>query len=175
MSVSSRTSATASPAYTYGGIAFLLALAIILGALAYEHIGGYAPCPLCLQQRWAYYAGVPLLFAALVLVSGDRGRPAALIFLFVALAFLANAGLGLYHAGAEWKWWPGPDTCGAAAGGLTTSAGKLLGELSKTRVVRCDEPALLVLGLSLAAWNVLVSLGVFTASLKAAFFSAERN
>ena len=162
-----------TPAYRSGGAAFLLALLAILGALAFEHIGGYAPCPLCLQQRWAYYAGVPGLFAALVLLSSGHRRVAAALFLLVALAFLANAGLGTYHAGAEWKFWPGPDTCGGG-GGVTPPAGHLLGELSKTRVVRCDEPALHVFGLSLAAWNVLASLAIFVSSLKAAFSSAGR-
>jgi disulfide bond formation protein DsbB len=174
MGVGDLKSAVGTPAYTAGGVTLAVALAAILGALAIEHIGGYAPCPLCLEQRTAYYVGIPLLFLALVLVSADRGRLAALLFFTVALAFLLNAGLGVYHAGAEWKFWPGPETC-AAAGGVTKSAGNLLGELAKTRVVRCDEPALLVFGLSLAAWNAITSLLLFITSLKAAFFSAPQR
>jgi hypothetical protein len=53
----------------------VLALATILGALAFEHLGGYAPCPLCLEQRYAYYVGIPALGLALVLLaSGHRWR-----------------------------------------------------------------------------------------------------
>ena len=163
---------TSSTAYRLGGFTLFVAIAAIASALAIEHIGGIAPCPLCLEQRTAYYVGIPLLFVALVLVSAGRGRLAALVFFTVGLAFLMNAALGVYHAGAEWKYWPGPDTCAGAANTITGQAGNLLGELSKARVVRCDEPALVVMGLSLAGWNALTSLLLFISSLKAAFCSA---
>lgn len=172
MSVVGIRNSIGSPAYRTGGFALVVATTAIIAALAIEHIGGVAPCPLCLEQRTAYYVSIPLLFLALVLVSADRGRLAALLFFTVALAFLMNAGLGIYHAGAEWKYWPGPDTCAGAANTITGAAGNLLGELAKAKVVRCDEPALVVLGLSLAGWNVVASLLLFITSLKAAFFSA---
>src|SRR5262245_33165048 len=92
-----------SQAYRKGGLVLLVAIAVIAAALAFEHIGGYAPCPLCLQQRYAYYAGIPVLFLALVLLAAERPGLASALFALVALAFLANAGLGIYHAGAEWK------------------------------------------------------------------------
>ena len=60
---------TVHSAYRFGAMALLLAASGILIALAFEHIGGYVPCPLCLEQRYAYYAGVPLLFLALVALS----------------------------------------------------------------------------------------------------------
>jgi disulfide bond formation protein DsbB len=148
-------------------MALVLAGVTILGALGFEHIGGYLPCPLCLEQRYAYYAGVPLLFLALVLLSAGRGRPAALLFLVVSLAFLANAGLGAYHAGAEWHFWPGPDAC-TGAQEITTSAGGLLDALPTTNVIRCDEAAFRFAGISLAGWNVIVSLLVAALSLGAA-------
>ncbi|HRK20081.1 MAG TPA: disulfide bond formation protein B [Hyphomicrobiaceae bacterium] len=172
----SRASSAAHSAYATGAAALVLALGSILGALGIEHIGGYAPCPLCLTQRHAYYVGVPLLFLALVLVAAEQGRLAGLLFLAVAFGFLANAGLATYHTGVEWKLWAGPDTCaGGAAGALTQSAGDLLKSLSATRVVRCDAPALLILGLSMAAWNVLVSLALFVLGLRAAFLSADHT
>jgi disulfide bond formation protein DsbB len=153
-------------------MALVLAGATILGALGFEHIGGYLPCPLCLQQRYAYYAGIPLLFLALVLLSAGWRRPAALVFFVVSLAFLANAGLGAYHAGAEWHFWPGPDTC-AGAQELTTSAGGLLEALPTTNVIRCDEAAVRFAGISLAGWNVIVSLLAAALSLSAGVRSAR--
>ncbi len=173
MSVVGIRNATASTAYKLGGLTLAVALVAIGAALAIQYIGGIAPCPLCLEQRTAYYVAIPLLFLALVLVSADHGRLAALLFFTVGLAFLLNAGLGVYHAGAEWKFWPGPDTCAGAATAITGQAGNLLGELAKAKVVRCDEPALVVLGLSLAGWNAVTSLILFVTSLKAAFSSAE--
>ena len=115
------------------------AAAVILTALAFEYIGGYMPCPLCLQQRYAYYVGIPLLFIGLVLIGADRPRAAALVFAVVAIAFLGNAGLGVYQAGAEWKLWPGPDTC-AGAWGLATNAGGLLEDLSRRRWPAATRP-----------------------------------
>lgn len=158
-------------AYRYGGLTLFLATGVILGALAFEHLGGLAPCPLCLMQRYAYYASIPLLFIAMALVS-EKPRVAALIFFVVALAFLGNAGLGVYHAGVEWKFWPGPDTCGTAQA-LPTSASDLLSGLDQTRVVRCDEAAWAFAGLSLAGWNVIASLLAFAGAIKAAFLAAE--
>lgn len=167
--------ATADPAYKAGAIALMLALAAIVAALGFEYIGGYAPCPLCLMQRYAYYAGIPLLFIALVLVAVDRAGWAAAVFVIAALAFLANAGLGIYHAGAEWKFWPGPDTCASVAQTLGGGSGGLLKQLETTRVIRCDEAPWTFLGLSFAGWNVVTSLLIFVAAVQAAFAASAAN
>ncbi|MEW5962120.1 MAG: disulfide bond formation protein B [Pseudomonadota bacterium] len=161
-------------AYRAGGLALLMALGVILAALAFEHIGGYVPCPLCLQQRYAYYAGIPLLFLALALVSAEERRWAALLLFLVALAFLANAGLGVYQAGAEWGYWPGPDTCGGGQA-ITGNAGNLLEKLATTQVVRCDEAQWRFAGLSFAGWNAVLSMVIFATALNAAFASAIRR
>ena len=161
-----------SIAYRWGAAALMFAAGAVLLALGIEHLGGYRPCPLCLQQRWAYYAGVPVLFGALLAFSMHKPRLAGALFAIAALMFLANAGLGVYHAGAEWKFWPGPDTC-SGADGLATSAGSLLERLQNTRVVRCDEAALRVAGLSLAGWNVIASLMLCTAGIKAALATRD--
>jgi disulfide bond formation protein DsbB len=163
-------------AYRLGGLVLVGAALVILTALAFEHLGGYVPCPLCLEQRYAYYAGIPLLFLALVLLSAERRGAAALVFALVGFAFLANAGLGTYHAGAEWKYWPGPDTCSASLTPLSTGIGSggLLKDLATTRVVRCDEAAWRMLGLSLAGWNVVACLLLAAGSLAAAVRTLRR-
>jgi disulfide bond formation protein DsbB len=159
--------------YRIATAVLVLAVAVILGALAFEYVGGYAPCPLCLQQRQAYYVAIPALLLALWLVGHRRRGLAAFVFAAVAAIFLANAGFAAYHAGAEWKLWPGPDTCAAASGGLATGGGDLLKDLETTHVVRCDEPALRIFGLSLAGWNVIVCLMLATGSA-AATIAARR-
>jgi disulfide bond formation protein DsbB len=161
------TKAEKVPAYRVGGATLFLAAAVILAALAFERFGGYVACPLCLQQRYAYYAGVPALFLALVLLSTGYARVAAAVFLLVAAAFLANAGLGTYHAGAEWKFWAGPDTCGGAPQPLSKGGG-LLKDLATTRVIRCDEAPWHFLGLSFAGWNVVASVLLAIGSVSAA-------
>ena len=164
---------TQTSAYQMGALALLLSAGVILTALGFEHIGGYLPCPLCLMQRYAYYAGIPLLFLALVLLATDRTGLAQLIFVIVALGFLANAGLGIYHAGAEWKFWQGPATCAAASGDLATNAGSLLQDLQRVQVIRCDEAAWRFLGLSFAGWNVPISLLLGAIALRAAMAARQ--
>ncbi len=159
-------------AYQLGSFALFLSVAALVTAFAFQYIGGYAPCPLCLIQRYAYYAAIPCLFLALALVSsGARGWAGAILFI-VALAYLGNTGLGVYHAGAEWKFWPGPDSCGGDQG-LAASTGGLLQDLSTIRVVRCDEASWRFMGLSFAGWNAVISLFLMSVTLRAAFSAAE--
>ncbi|HMK41615.1 MAG TPA: disulfide bond formation protein B, partial [Methyloceanibacter sp.] len=88
-------------------VVFVVATATILAALGFEHLGGYAPCPLCLEERYAYYFAVPVAAFAVLLARGEQVGIARILLLAIALAFLANVGLAVYHAGVEWKWWPG--------------------------------------------------------------------
>jgi disulfide bond formation protein DsbB len=160
-------------AYRLGGLALIIATGVILLALGFEYLGGYAPCPLCVMQRYAFYAGIPLTFIAMALLA-ERPRIAAFIFLLVALGFLANAALAAYHAGVEWHFWPGPDTC-AGAQNLPTNPAELLKGLESARVVRCDEATWRLFGLSFAGWNVLISLALFVLTLQAASVTRVRN
>ncbi|MFO1032703.1 MAG: disulfide bond formation protein B [Hyphomicrobiales bacterium] len=131
----------------------LVALVTILGAWIFEYFG-YLPCELCLMQRYAYYIVIPL---ALVLAAlNPRFLRMALVLL--ALIWVASAIFGVYHAGVEWGWWQGPQTCTADAGGLGDGLGDGSGlpDLNK-RGVMCNEAALRILGLSLAGWNAIIS------------------
>lgn len=135
------------------------ALGVILGALAFEHIGGYRPCPLCLKQRLAYYAGVPLAGAALVFALYQKRDAAVLALTLVAAGFAVNMVLGIHHAGVEWHWWQGPADCAGGAD-IGASVGNLLETLKTEKVVRCDEPEWRFLGISFAGYNALISAGL---------------
>ena len=148
-------------------VLFGAALLTVLTAHAFEHIGGYAPCPLCLQERYAYYFGVPAAIVAFFAARGETFGFARLVLVLIAIGFLINAGLGVYHAGAEWKWWPGPDTC---AGGFDLTWGE--DGIVDTPVIRCDEAAWRFLGLSFAGWNAVISAGL---ALLAAFGATRRT
>ena len=148
------------------GLILLLALASIVSALAFEHIGGYRPCPLCLTQRYAYYFGVPAALLALLAVRAGWRLPATLLIAAIGLAFFANAGLGVYHSGVEWHWWQGPTGC-SGGGSIATGAGGLLGAIAEADVVRCDEAQLRILGLSFAGWSAVVSILIAVLSLQA--------
>jgi len=128
---------------------------VLLGAFGFQFIGGLVPCPLCILQRWPHAAA--LAIAALgVSVLWRWYRPLALLGL---AAMLVSAGLGLYHAGIEYHWWPGPDTCTSSEiGNLTTD--QLMAQILNAPLVRCDEIVWDFLGLSMAGWNAVISLGL---------------
>lgn len=134
---------------------FVIATATIAGAWIFEYLG-YAPCPLCLKQRWSYYAGIPLALVIAVIAPGN-GRAARAGLVLIGLLWIGSAVFGAYHAGVEYKWWPGPDTCGGSLSGA-------LPDLSKP-VVACDEAALRIFGLSLAGWNAVISLAMAAVAL----------
>jgi disulfide bond formation protein DsbB len=138
----------------------------ISAALALEHIGGLRPCHLCLEQRVPYYAAIPLALAAFLLARPAPAVTRALLAL-IALAFVYNTGLGVYHSGVEWGWWPGPDTC-TGLGTIASSPQELMKSLARGGgvVVRCDEVPLRILGLSLAGYGALLS--AFLAALAGA-------
>jgi disulfide bond formation protein DsbB len=144
--------------------------AAILGAYFFQYVIGLPPCPLCLEQRIAYYVTVPL--AVTLAIAAGRGAPHRLIaagLAVVALALLFNSALALFHAGVEWKWWPGPQECSGPLGDLT-AGGDLLNQLRSVNIVRCDEaPWRDPLGLlSLAGYNVLISLALAIAAARGA-------
>ena len=146
-----------------------VAAATILGALGFEHIGGYEPCPLCLMQRTPYYIGIPIVAAALAAAWVQAPRSALVVlFAAVGLLMLYNAGLATYHAGVEWGFWEGPAACAEAPGG--GSAADMLSELGTVTPASCTQAVWRLLGLSFAGWNVLISallaaLGLYAARM----------
>ena len=137
-------------------IVFAVALATILTAHIFERFGGYAPCPLCLQERYAYYLGVPASVIAFFAARANAIGVARLLLLLIALAFLVNAGVGVYHSGVEWKWWAGPSACSGGTA-IEWGEGGLAQQLNDARLVRCDEAGWRFLLLSFAGWNAAVS------------------
>ncbi len=131
--------------------------ATILGAWFFQYVLGYMPCPLCLDQRYAYYFGIPL---AVMVVLGEQVGASRKVLLAALLAIAAmmiwNTGLSAFHAGVEWKWWPGPRDCSGPLNSLG-SPGGLLRQLESIHIARCDDAAWRFLGISLAGYDVLIS------------------
>jgi disulfide bond formation protein DsbB len=135
-----------------------VAAATLAGAWFFQLVLDIRPCPLCLEQRYAYYLTVPLALVLSFAAARGAQRPLLLAgFAVLLLAALANAWLGGYHAGVEWKFWPGPTDCSGPVVDLG-NAGTLLQRLDTVKVIRCDEVQWRFLGLSLAGYNVLISL-----------------
>jgi len=154
------------------GASLLLGLATILGAWGSQLIGGLFPCELCLEQRLAYYWGLPLL--ALILVLWNR-LPLTVWYIALAIAaaiFVWSTYMGGFHAGVEWGFWPGPTACTGTGGGLSfddLSGGTL------ERIVPCDEVQFRFLGISLAGYNALISAAIVVMLLGAMLFQSRRK
>jgi disulfide bond formation protein DsbB len=153
----------------------LLSSALLLAiAHAFEKFGGLAPCHLCLKQREVYWvAGTVGLVGVILQRTPLWPRLRAPVALLLGAIFLYGAGLAAYHAGAEWKWWPGPKTC---SGGDAAAASNLEAMLKGTAAIKapaCDKAAWVFLGLSMAGWNVLISLKLAAWSVLAAFRKSE--
>ena len=122
------------------------------------------PCVMCIWQRWPHAAAIVIALLALLVLPGFL-RPLAWLG---ALAMAASAGLGLYHAGVEQKWWPGLSGCSGGIDPSGLSATEALAQLRATDMVACDEIVWDLLGLSMAGWNGLISLGLVGLWLMAA-------
>lgn len=147
--------------------AILLALASVgtlASALFFQFVLDYQPCVLCILQRWPYVAVVALTMASLALRRSNRAV-AALLGLS-GLALLVGAGIAAFHVGVEQHWWAGTSSCGGAA--AATSLEALRAQVMAAPVTRCDEVAWSLFGVSMAGYNVLVSLALAGFALTAA-------
>jgi disulfide bond formation protein DsbB len=131
-----------------------MAIAVLGGAYAFQYIGGLQPCALCLYQRWPWWiaGGIGLLA---LLPFGDA-RLRGMLLMLGTLAVWAGAGVAVYHVGVEQKWWAGPVTCTSSltAGSLED----LKALIMAAPVVRCDDIAWSLFGISMAGYNALISL-----------------
>lgn len=136
--------------------------ALLLGAFAFQHLGGLAPCKMCIWQRYPHAVAI-MIGAIAVFV------PLPALLALGALAAVTTAGIGGYHVGVEQGWWQGPTSCtGAAVGELDATA--LFDQIMAAPLVRCDDIAWQFAGLSMAGWNMVISLalaGLWLAALRA--------
>jgi disulfide bond formation protein DsbB len=142
------------------GLAFALGLIAILGALGSQIFGGLVPCELCLGQRMAYYWGLPVLAAILVLWNRLPLTVWYVVMLVAAAIFAWGTYMGVYHAGVEWGFWPGPTACTGVGSTTETSFDQLSDINSAPKVVPCDVVQFRFLGISLAGYNALVSAAI---------------
>ena len=152
-------------------LAFSLGLVAILGAWGSQLFAGLVPCELCLEQRLAYYWGLPVLAAILVLWNRI---PLQVWYVAMAVAtaiFIWGTYMGAFHAGVEWGFWPGPTAC-TGLGNPDLSFGDLGGEIEA--VIPCDHVQFRFLGISLAGYNALVSLAIVALLLVAILDQARR-
>ena len=141
----------------YGRIllAGLGSLALLLGAFGFQYVGELAPCPMCLWQRWPHAVAIVLALATCTVLWRFR-RPLSAV---AALVVAAGAGIGVYHAGVEQKWWEGPSTCTTSdPAGLSTE--ELLAQIQEAPLVACDQIVWDMFGITMAGWNAIISVGL---------------
>ena len=139
------------------GSAFLLGLVTILGALGSQYLGGLVPCELCLEQRQPYYWGLPILAAVLVLWNRLPLPVWYSAMAIVTALSVWSTYMGVFHAGVEWGFWPGPTACTGVGEGFSFDS---LSNLNDVHIVGCDVVQFRFLGISLAGYNALVSLAI---------------
>ena len=125
---------------------------LLAAAFWFEIWGGLRPCTLCVYQRWPH--AVAIILAGLAL--GAPGGPRVLLLVMVAIALWSGGAIAGFHVGVEQQWWPGTASCGATT--TPTSLQALMAQLQAQPIIRCDEVAWSLLGLSMAAYNLILSL-----------------
>lgn len=128
--------------------------AVLAAALAFQYLGGLAPCQLCIWQRWPHLAAVGIGLLALIVARGALGR---LLPFLGALAALATGVIGAFHVGVEQGWWEGLASCTAGSISGISTADLLNPDVNVGAVVRCDAIAWSMFGISMAGWNVILS------------------
>ncbi len=135
-------------------IALLLPLALLGGALGSQYLGGLHPCEMCYWQRWPHMVAIAVGLLALASFAWPR---LALVFMLTAItALIATSAIGVFHVGVEYHWWTGPQACsGNVPKGLSPE--QLKKYLFGAKMVRCDETAWALWGISMAGWNAILS------------------
>ena len=141
-------------------------IAVLGGALLFEHVGGLAPCVLCLWERWPWWIAGAITLPVLLLPPVRRALGPALPALF-ALIFAGSFALAAYHVGVEQHWIAGPATCSAPLSGARTLADFQRMVVDRP-VVRCDEVPWALFGISLAGFNAIFSLALAALALRTA-------
>lgn len=136
---------------TAQGLALLLPLGLMAGALGSQYLGGLYPCEMCMWQRWPHYAAIVVALLSFVV------RPARVPLIWLATLLIAISGaIGAFHAGVEYGWWEGLTRCATSFG---AGGGSTLDAIMNAPLIRCDVAPWDLLGISLAGWNAILSLG----------------
>ncbi|VAV94155.1 Periplasmic thiol:disulfide oxidoreductase DsbB, required for DsbA reoxidation [hydrothermal vent metagenome] len=141
-------------------LAALISAAMLATAHGFEHFAHLAPCELCYRQREVYWLALVL---GLVVMLVQYKKPASRMMqgglALLGLVFLTGALVAGYHAGVEWKFWPGPSSCTGSLAELANMGADLLNDLSQpSDAPKCDQIPWAMFGLSMAGWNALISL-----------------
>jgi disulfide bond formation protein DsbB len=141
--------------------ALIASAALLAIAHAFQAFGHMLPCELCLKQRDVYWLAIAIAIIGLAWKAIGRGPDPTLALNALLLAvFVLEVGVAVYHAGVEWRFWPGPAAC--TGGAMKVDPAELARLLAGARMAApmCDKPAFVFAGLSMAGWNALAALAL---------------
>ncbi|SLN26851.1 disulfide bond formation protein B [Oceanibacterium hippocampi] len=147
--------------------------AMLLFAFASQVVFDLIPCKLCIWQRWPHVAVVIISLVAWGFWA-SRPQLGQALTAIAGLILLVGAGIALFHVGVEQQWWQGLEGC-TAPPGEAQSLDALRQQLLATPIARCDEVAWSLFGLSMAAWNGLISLALAGLAFQAVRKQVERR
>lgn len=147
-------------------ILLIASIGILAAAFAFEHLGGLAPCELCWWQRYVLMAAIPVAALAVVL-SRTEPRATAGLLVLLGIIFLCGIAIAGYHMGVELKWWQGPTACSATT--LSDDPDAMFRDLMAAPLVRCDEVPWSLFGISMAGYNLALSLGLAALAFRGAW------
>ncbi|WP_341712032.1 disulfide bond formation protein B [Erythrobacter sp.] len=136
------------PFRTARALALAVPALLLAGAYVSQYGFGLYPCEMCWWQRYPHFAAVGLATLGFVVA------PQRFWVALAALAILVSGAIGFFHAGVEYDWWPGITSCAAV---FAEGSGNALEDIMNTPLIRCDEPAWTLFGISLAGFNFLIS------------------
>jgi disulfide bond formation protein DsbB len=146
------------------------AIGALGAALFMQHGMGVQPCILCIYQRWPYVIAGALALLALVF---GRHRSLRVVLLGLAgLTLLADTGIAVFQVGVEHHWWTGTPGCSVPPPAATIE--ELRARLMEQPVVPCDEVSWSLFGISLAGYNVVLTLALAAFALVAARRAATK-
>ena len=151
-------------------IVLLASVTALAAAFVSQYIFDLQPCVLCIYQRWPYVVVIAVAIVALAL----KGRYARTALVFCALALLVDAGIAGFHVGVEQGWWQGTTSC-AGSVGSARSVAELRKQLMAAPVVRCEDPAFVLFGISMAGYNFLYALALAALALTGAKNSSRKE
>lgn len=137
----------------------LLSFLVVGGAFASQYWVGLNPCKLCWYQRIPY--GITIVLGLTAAALAERySRAAAFISLLCAVAFASGATVAAFHVGVEQGWWTGSTACVGVGRGIARTADELRALLETAPIVRCNEVQWSLFGVSMAGYNVMVSIAL---------------
>ncbi|MBK19434.1 MAG: disulfide bond formation protein B [Rhodospirillaceae bacterium] len=152
-------------------IAALSAAGLLITVFLMQYWGGMAPCSLCVTQRWPHGVALVLGIVAILPITAPPLR--RILLAAIAIAFAITAGIGGYHAGVEYGWFAGPTACSGTISSDTVE--DLKRQLMAQPVIRCDEVAWSLFGISLAGYNFLISIALAIFCAISSLAGAERG